>query len=185
MPAWGWVIVVVMALAAVAFLALRVSRSRRTEGLRDRFGSEYDHVVDETGDRREAETELAARVERREALDIRSLTPEERQSYAEAWERAQATFVDSPQAAIVEADALVRSVMQARGYPVAETEQRMADLSVDHPDVMDHFRLGTAIAGEARDGRATTERLRQAMIHFRSLFGRLLAEDDPAAGDAP
>jgi hypothetical protein len=120
------------------------------------------------------------RREHRASLDVRPLAPETRRTYVERWESTQARFVDAPSLAVTEADVLVRSVMRDRGYPVEDPAQRMADVSVDHPDVMDRFRAATAIAAAARDDRASTEDLRQAMVDYRELFGRLLADEgDP------
>jgi hypothetical protein len=178
MPAWAWVIVVVVIAAAVGLYVVRSSPRRRSQALREHFGPEYGRVVEEQGgDEKAAEAELAARQERRSTLDIRPLSDRSRREYGERWGRTQAMFVDSPQLAIAEADLLVQSVMRDRGYPVDDAEQRLADVSVDHPDVMDRFRLATAIAVEAREDRATTERLRQAMVHYRELFDRLLADE--------
>lgn len=177
MPAWGWAVLVVVIVAGVMLALWRASKARRSAVLREDFGPEYEHLVEERGDARTAEAELVARQERRSTLEIRPLTDAARRDYADRWERTQSMFVDSPQLAVAEADVLVQAVMRERGYPVADTEQRMADVSVDHPDVMDHFRLATVIAVEAREERATTERLRQAMVHFRELFQRLLEEE--------
>jgi hypothetical protein len=178
-PLWAWLIIVVIVLGAIAFVLRRAMPARRTGELRERFGPEYDRAVEEHGDERTAETALSERVDHRRALEIRPLGEDSRRDYAERWTRIQAMFVDAPQVAVAEADVLVRAVMLERGYPVDDDERRLADLSVDHPDVMDHFRIAMGIAAEAREDRATTERLRQAMVHYRELFTRLLADDDP------
>lgn len=185
MPAWGWAVLVVVIGAGVGLAMWRSSRGRRSMALRERFGPEYERLVRDHGDERAAEAELVARQERRSTLEIRPLSGAARRDYAERWERTQGMFVDSPQLAVAEADVLVQAVMRERGYPVADTEQRMADVSVDHPDVMDHFRLATVIAAEAREERATTERLRQAMVHFRALFQRLLTDETAPSTSSP
>lgn len=178
MPAWAWVIVVLVLVAAVTMYFVRSLPRRRSQALREHFGPEYERAVQEQGgDEKAAEAELAARQERRSTLDIRPLSDRSRREYGERWARTQAMFVDSPQLATAEADMLVQSVMRDRGYPVTDEEERLADVSVDHPDVMDRYRLATAIAVEAREDRATTERLRQALVHYRELFDRLLADE--------
>jgi hypothetical protein len=173
-----WVIVAIV-VVAVALLAFMVLRRRRSAQLQQRFGPEYDRVVEERGDRREAESELADRSARREQFEVRRLTPAARDRYAERWQHAQRDFVDQPTAAIADADRLVIEVMEARGYPVAdEFEQRAADVSVDHPEVVEHYRAAHGISARATEDRASTEDLRQAMIHFRALFDELLGRED-------
>ena len=173
---WVIVAIVVVALAALAFL---VVRRRRSASLQQRFGPEYDRVVERRGDRRQAESELEDRFSRRQEFEIRRLSPAARDRYAERWRHAQRDFVDHPSAAIADADLLVSEVMKARGYPVAdEFEQRAADVSVDHPEVVEHYRAAHGISQRATRDRATTEDLRQAMIHFRALFDELLDRED-------
>jgi hypothetical protein len=169
-------VIVVLAIALVAVVAWILFDRRRSEGLKSRFGPEYRRVVDEADDRRAAESELAARQQRVEKLDIRPLPDAERDRYAGEWKTVQAQFVDEPAAAISEADRLIGHVMEAQGYPMADFEQRAADVSVDHPQVVEHYRAAHAIATtEAEpDGRTTTEDLRQAMVHYRTLFDDLL-----------
>ena len=151
------------------------ARRRRSRQLQEGFGPEYDRVVEESGDRREAERELLDRKERIEELDVRPLPEELRTRYAEEWRLVQARFVDEPVSAVHEADALVQRVMADRGYPVADDfERRAADMSVDHPDVVENFREGHRLVAENRDGDGDTEALRRAMVHFRSLFDELL-----------
>jgi hypothetical protein len=173
---WVIVAIVVVALAVLVFAA---TRRRRSADLQHRFGPEYDRVVEERGDRREAESELQDRFSRRQEFEVRRLSPAARDRYAERWQHAQRDFVDQPAAAIADADLLVIEVMRARGYPVAdEFEQRAADVSVDHPEVVEHYRAAHGISERATDHRATTEDLRQAMIHFRALFDELLDRED-------
>jgi len=186
MPVWGWALVAVAVVAVVALIAWRALAARRTRTLRARFGPEYERTTTALGDRREAEAELAARQERREQLHIRPLPAEARQRYAQQWQAAQAQFVDSPAGAIAAADGLLAAVMQQRGYPMDDFEQRAADVSVDHPAVVDNYRKAQAISLRSGRGEASTEDLRQAMQHYRSLFDELLddAADAPLADDA-
>jgi hypothetical protein len=176
-----WVLgaVIVVLLCVVAGL---LWRQRRTQQLREGFGPEYDRVVHERGDQRKAEAELLERRQRREHLSIRPLDPAARERYTESWHAAQRRFVEEPEAAVVEADELVMAVMRDRGYPVEDFEQRAADVSVDHPDVVENYRAARAISLASSENRAQTEDLRQAMVHFRALFAELLGdrEDRPA-----
>jgi hypothetical protein len=147
---------------------------RRTEDLRKQFGPEYDRAISDLGDQRHAEAELAARQERVQKLNIRELPAEDRERYINAWHSTQSQFVDEPAAAIKDADRVVAEVMRARGYPIGDFEQRVADISVDHPHVVENYRAAHAIALANERGEASTEDLRQAMVHFRSLFEDLL-----------
>jgi FtsZ-interacting cell division protein ZipA len=169
-------VIIVLALALVAALGWILYDRRRSEALKSRFGPEYRRVVEEADDRRAAESELEARRRRVEKLDIKPLPEAERDRYAAEWKTVQAHFVDEPAAAISEADRLIGNVMEAQGYPVADFEQRAADVSVDHPGVVEHYRAAHAIATiEAEpDAKTTTEDLRQAMVHYRALFEDLL-----------
>ncbi|HZG35556.1 MAG TPA: hypothetical protein VEY87_06885 [Gaiellaceae bacterium] len=177
---WVLLVVVVVALAAGAWFLLQ---RRRSEQLREGFGPEYERVVEETGDRREAERELKERRDRREELEVRTLPEPERARYAEEWRAVQGRFVDEPEAAVQEADRLVQQVMAVRGYPVADDfEHRAADVSVDYPDVVQNFREGHRLVQDHRQGSAGTEGLRQAMVHFRSLFEELLEEPGDEEG---
>lgn len=175
MDAWIWVALVLVVLVAIAAGVL-AARRRRSQELQEGFGPEYDRVVGETGDRREAERELRDRKERIEELEIRPLADEARERYAEEWRLVQARFVDEPEEAVAEADALVQRVLADRGYPVADDfERRAADVSVDHPDVVENFREGHRLVEAHGRGEGDTESLRRAMVHFRSLFDELLA----------
>lgn len=168
-----WTLVAVVVVMAVAgyFVWMR----KRTEQLRERFGPEYDRTVHEAGDVRKAEASLAARAKRVERLHIRALTPDEAARFSDSWNRVQSRFVDDPGGAITEADKLVGEVMTARGYPVGEFDQRVEDISVDHPDVVMNYRAARDIALHHSQGHADTEDLRQAMVHYRALFKDLLA----------
>lgn len=173
-----WVLVAVL-IVVVVVLAVLLMRSRRSHRLQEEFGPEYERAVEERGDRREAEAELAERRERRSQLDIRPLEPGAQERYAERWQAAQRRFVDQPAPAVAEADALVSAVMSERGYPVSdEFDQRAADISVDHPVVVEHYRAAHAISLRATAGDASTEDLRQAMVHFRALFDELLGREE-------
>lgn len=171
------IVVVVLVVAVAALLIPRLREQKRSSELQRRFGPEYDRTVSSAGDRRAAEQELERRAERREQFDIRDLEPGERQRYAQAWRETQKRFVDSPGEAIGEADELVGRVMRDRGYPVDDFEQRADDLSVDHPGVVEDYRAANRIAVAHRRGEATTEDLRRALVHYRSLFDRLLGDD--------
>jgi hypothetical protein len=173
-------VLVVVLLAAIGWL---LYERRRSSELRATFGPEYQRAVDAAGGRRAAEAELDARRRRVESLQLRPLPASERDRYAAEWREVQARFVDEPGEAIAKADELIRTVMEARGYPVADFDQRVADISVDHPRVVEHYRAAHSIAVE-QEGRTgqDTEALRQAMVHYRALFLDLLENGDP---DAP
>jgi hypothetical protein len=173
------VIIIVVALVVVAVGVWMYLQKRRTEQVRERFGPEYDRAVTEHGDQRGAQAELEARQKRVEQLDIRSLSPSDRERFAAAWRATQAHFVDDPSAAIGEADRLVTDVMKARGYPIGDFEQRAADVSVDHPRVVENYRAARDTALRNERGQASTEDLRQAMVHYRALFEDLLESGTP------
>ena len=174
----GIAIAIVAVVLVIAALAWWYSQRKRSERLQEQFGPEYGRAIASTGDRRRAEAELAERQKRIKAFDIHPLTPPERANFADEWSTVQAHFVDDPRAAIAEADRLVGRVMRARGYPVGDFEQRAADISVDHPAVVENYRGARAIAERSDRGDASTEDLRQAMVHYRSLFADLLGEHD-------
>ena len=148
--------------------------------LREQFGPEYKHAVRKYGDARKAEAELAEREKRVRKLEIRRLTQGEQSLYEEEWRKIQARFVDEPSKAVGEADGLIKEVMRTRGYPVGDFDQRAADVSVDHPNVVTNYRAGREIAGRNKSGEATTDDLRQAMMHYRSLFEELMEVAEPA-----
>src|SRR3954447_6394360 len=183
------IVIVAIVLIALVVGALVLARQRRSQQLQEGFGPEYERTVEEhSGDRREAEAELHERRHRREQFELRELEPAVRDRYAERWRGAQRRCGDRPGPAVGEADALVMEVMRDRGYPVAdEFDQRAADVSVDHPEVVEHYRAAHDISGRATAGEASTEDLRQAMVHFRALFVELLGDDDepPRTGGAP
>ena len=155
------------------------SESARTGRLRTQFGgAEYDRAVKEDGSRRHAEAGLKERTQRVESLNIRPLASGDRARFVDSWRRVQLRFVDGPGGAVTEADQLLRDVMTTRGYPVTDFEQQAADISVDHPLVMEKYRLAHAIAVRQTQGQANTEDLRQAMIHYRTLFEELVREPE-------
>ena len=169
----GFAVLVIVGI--VAWFSLR---KRRTERLRAQFGGEYDRAVKEDGGRRHAEAGLKERTARVESLNIRPLAPGDRARFVESWSSVQARFVDGPGGAVTEADQLLRDVMSTRGYPVSDFEQRAADISVDHPLVIENYRTAHDIALRQRKGEANTEDLRQAMIHYRTLFEELVDEGE-------
>ncbi len=167
--------VAVLIIAVLALLYVRKRRSKSTTAeLRKKFGPEYDRAVLVHGAGRKAESKLEDREKRVEKLNIRNLDPLEHERYLKRWEAVQSRFVDSPKGAVTEADDLVSSVMKARGYPVSDFEQRAADISVDHPRVVENYRSVHEIALRVGKDAATTEDLRTAMIHYRSLFEELV-----------
>lgn len=179
---------VVLAAGIVVILALvvrTVLSRKRHERLEGKYGAEYQRLVRE-GSPSEAAKEIDRREKRHELLHIRPLNPEERSRYAADWQRTQGRFVDDPAGAVSEADRLVGSLMTTRGYPVAEFEQRAADISVDHGPVVEHYRVAHDIALRHERREANTEDLRQALVHYRALFSELLEEREPVqAGVSP
>jgi hypothetical protein len=182
-PTWIWVAVGVLALLVVVGLVSRGARRSRSEALREKFGNEYDHVVHEHGSRKHAERELIARAEEVKQYDIRPLTAGDRERYRGDWERVEKHFVERPAMAVVEADELVADIMRVQGYPMGDFDKHAAHLSVRHPRVIEHFRAGHKVIGGA-PGSASTEDLRQAMLHYRALFDELLSVGEGAA-DVP
>jgi hypothetical protein len=169
-----WVVVAAIVAVVLVVACAAMLRQRRTARLREGFGPEYDRALEEHGDQRTAEEDLRRRRERRRGLDIRPLAPETRERCAERWTATQRRFVDAPASAVADADGLVAEVMRERGYPVDDFEQRAADVSVDHPETVDHYRRAHAISVDSARGMASTEDLRKAMVHFRALFDDLL-----------
>jgi hypothetical protein len=169
------IVTVVLVLVIIgAVFALVLARRRRSEQLRDQLGPEYDRTVQAMGGEKKAQTELEERRKHVEALDIRSLSVSERERFLADWTAVQSKFVDEPGQAIVDADHLIMQVMQTRGYPVSDFEQRAADISVNYPALVSNYRAAREIADKNEQHQADTEELRQAMIHYRSLFEELL-----------
>ena len=174
-----WIIlagVVVLALVAVGAWFYRRNQSHK---LQDRFGPEYDRTVTELGSRTKGESELKAREKRVEKLDILPLAPSEVARFSEAWQALQGRFVDNPKGVVVQAEQLVRELMEKRGYPMGDFERRAGDISVDHPDVVANYRAAQAIAVREQRGSADTEELRKAVVHYRALFDELLEVREP------
>ena len=165
------IVAIIIVLVGVGFWYFQRQRSSK---IRRRFGPEYERTVTETGDRRKAEQILEKREKRVQGFLIRALPQADRERFASAWREVQAQFVDDPKAAVTRADQLVADLMNMRGYPVADFEQRAADLSVDHPIVIENYRAAHDIALRHQRGEASTEDLRRAMVHYRTLFEDLL-----------
>jgi len=171
--------IIVSIVVIAGLLTVLLFRKRRSEGLRTRFGgAEYDRAVKEDGGRRHAEAGLDERTQRVKNFHVRPIAPGDRARFEDSWRRIQSRFVDGPAGAVAEADQLLGDVLSTRGYPVSDFEQRAADISVDHPLVLENYRTAHAIAVRQTRGQANTEDLRQAMIHYRSLFEELVSEPD-------
>jgi hypothetical protein len=177
-PIWLIVLIVVLVAIAVGVFMYMRQRQQQREALRERFGPEYERTVHEVGDQRKAEEALTERTERVERLHIQPLPPERGAQYVSRWRNVQARFVDDPEHALGDADTLVSEVMQVRGYPMGDFEQRAADISVEHAGTVEHFRTAHAITGRASRGEATTEDMREAMLHYRTLFEELTETRD-------
>src|SRR5450759_602088 len=167
----GTILVVALLVAAAWVLSQRKKRSLK---LQQRFGPEYIRTVDEFGGRAKAESELKAREKRVEHLSITPLAPSEAARFSQAWNALQGRFVDNPKGVVAQADQLVRELMLARGYPMGDFERRSADISVDHPAVVETYRAAQSIAVRDQRGEANTEELRKAVVHYRALFNELL-----------
>ncbi len=172
-------VAVVLVIVVAVAMYMRKRKNTTTE-LREHFGPEYDRAVLQHGSERKAEAKLAARETRVEMLKIRDLDVGERERYLAQWQAVQSRFVDYPKGAVTEADELVSSLMKTRGYPVTDFDQRAADISVDHPLVVENYRSAHDIALRLGRGEASTEELRTAMIHYRSLFDELVQARVPA-----
>src|SRR5215831_18189647 len=172
--------ILVILIVVIAVIAYVYSRRRRRLQIREKFGPEYDRVVKEEGDPRKAEGVLEFRQKRREKYKIHPLSAADRSSFAVRWNEVQARFVDDPRGTVTVADSLVTDVMQARGYPIGEFEQRAADLSVNYPLIVKHYRAAHGITTRHSAGKASTEDLRQAIVHYHLLFQELLEEPKTA-----
>ena len=161
-------------LTLIGFSAWIFYRRKQSHGLKERFGPEYGRTVEQLGSQSKAESELMARTKRVEGLNILPLEPAEATRFSEAWLNLQSRFVDNPKGVLMQADQLVRELMGKRGYPVGDFESRAADISVDHPLVVEHYRAAQAIAVRNERGEADTEELRKAVVHYRALFDELL-----------
>jgi hypothetical protein len=180
-------IVAVLIILAIAAAVLFYLQKQRTKRLRSKFGPEYNRAVRAEGDERQAQRELLDREKRVERLHIKPLSAQDRDRFAKAWQEEQARFVDKPREAVKRADQLVGEVMRVRGYPLDDFEQRVADISVDHPVVAENYRIAHRIAIQDRQEAVGTEQLRQTMIHYRALFDDLLHDSGtkPVREDIP
>lgn len=187
MSEWSWIFIAVVVIVVVIAIVAGwyFGRRRRSVRLKRHFGPEYDRTVADVGEPRAAEAELMEREKKRKKLDIVELTPEVRLEHAATWHRVQAEFVDAPQEAVGKAERLVTRVMRERGYPIDDFEQRAADISVDHPDVVENYRSAHVIYLSAHDGEINTEDARQAFVHYRALFDRLLGSDADVRTQSP
>jgi hypothetical protein len=176
---WLIAALVVVAVIAAAWLITREVRRKQSVRLQERFGPEYSRVISQRGDRAKAEAELLAREKRVQRFKLIPLTPEDAAKFSEGWAQLQTRFVDHPRSVVVEADRLVRDLMVKRGYPMADFERRAADISVDHPTVVEAYRSARAIAVRDQQGQASTEELRKAVVYYRTLFDELLEVRQP------
>jgi hypothetical protein len=183
MSTWVWIVIAVVAVIVVLAIAWSAQRAKRTRALQDTFGREYDRTIEESGGRRTAERELRDRQKQHDKLDIRPLSPESRERYARRWHSTQTRFVDDPSGAVAEADQLVQEVMQERGYPTKDFERRVADISIDHPGLVEKYRTADGIARASERGEATTEDMRHSVRHYRALFAELLETKDAHVED--
>ena len=181
MEPWIWALIIVaLVVVVVAVLVKATAARRRTSSLRDRFGPEYDRTVRTSSSRRAAEEQLSDRAATRSRLRIVPLAEPSRLRYAEEWHRVQAQFVDRPTAAVEAAGYLLTRVMEERGYPVSDVDRQADLVSVDHPTLVEDYRNAHAISRRARDGGASTEDLREALLRYRSLFENLLRPEGSA-----
>lgn len=165
---------VVVVLVVIALVAWYFVQKRQSERLQQRFGPEYARTVDQLGSRAKAESELKAREDRVGKLNIVPLSSSDASRFSQAWANLQASFVDNPKGVVAQADQLVRELMLKRGYPMGDFEHRAADISVDHPEVVANYRAAQVIAARDARGEASTEDLRNAVVHYRALFNELL-----------
>jgi len=177
---WLTILIIVAAIVVIALIAMAVGKRNRSAALQRRFGPEYDHRIEEHGDRKAAEAEMLDVSKRRGAIEVRPLSAGARDRYAEEWRQVQSHFVDQPDQAVGEADRLVAAVMVERGYPVEDFDDQMDMVAVDHPAVAENYRAAHGIHQRNSERLASTDDLRQALIHYRSLFEELLADSSPA-----
>jgi hypothetical protein len=177
MPVWEWILIaasLVIVVAAVIVVAIVASSRRKTERLKQHYGREYERLVSQTGGQKAAEKELTDRERKRDKLDIVPLTPSALSDFATRWQQVQTGFVDNPATAVGVADRLVTEVMRERGYPVDDFDQRAADISVDHPQIVENYRTAHGIHLSQQRGDVSTEQQREAFVHYRALFEKLL-----------
>jgi len=187
MPIWVWILIaaaVVVAIPAVIVAAGVFRTRRKTQRLRQHYGSEYERLVSENGSEKAANRELTMRERKRDKLDIVPLTPSALSEFTARWQEVQNGFVDNPRAAVGVADRLVTEVMRQRGYPVDDFDRRAADISVDHPQIVDNYRAAHSVHTSQHD--VSTEQQRKAFMHYRALFATLLeaASDNDESREA-
>ncbi len=175
----SWIILAAVVALGLVAIGAWFYRRKQSHKLQERFGPEYGRTVSELGGRTKGESELKAREKRVERLDILPLAPPEAARFSEAWQALQGRFVDNPKGVVVQAEQLVRELMEKRGYPMGDFERRAGDISVDHPDVVANYRSAQAIALRDQRGSADTEELRRAVVHYRALFDELLEVREP------
>jgi hypothetical protein len=175
----SWIILAAVVALGLVAIGAWFYRRKQSHNLQERFGPEYGRTVSELGGRTKGESELKAREKRVERLDILPLAPPEAARFTEAWRALQSRFIDNPKGVVVEAEQLVRELMEKRGYPMGDFERRAGDISVDHPDVVANYRSAQAIALRDQRGSADTEELRKAVVHYRALFDELLEVREP------
>ena len=188
MPVWNWFFIaaaVLIAFTLALIAVLSVTARKRTERLKKHFGPEYERALGEAGGQRAGEQELIARERKRQKLDIVVLSPEAHAMYAEHWRTVQAAFVDDPSKAVGDADRLVTQVMRERGYPIDDFDQRASDISVDHPDMVEHYRAAHTLHLTQEKGDIGTEAQRQAFVHFRPMFQRFCGASPETEKDTP
>ena len=181
MPTWQWILIAAAIIVVIVLVVLAVRSGggrKRSEELKQHFGPEYDRTVERTGDPKAAEKELATRARKRDKLDIVALSPVARNDFEVRWAQVQTQFVDDPARAVGTADLLVTEVMRQRGYPVDDFERRAADISVDHPHIVENYRAAHSVHTEQERGEVNTERQREAFVHYRALCERLLDTTD-------
>ena len=170
------IILAVILLIVGGLVGMAFSRAQRTRRLKERFGPEYERMMNEKGDKRQAEDELDSRLAHVDTLNIRPLTAEEVNRFELEWQKTQTEFVDEPLTALQKADRLIREVMKTKGYPVEDFEQRAADISVDYPELVTDYRGLHLIAVKEKEDNVSTEEMRQAMVHGRALFENLITQ---------
>jgi len=175
----SWIILAAVVALGLVAIGAWFYRRKQSHNLKERFGPEYGRTVSELGGRTKGESELKAREKRVERLDILPLAPPEAARFTEAWRALQSRFIDNPKGVVVEAEQLVRELMEKRGYSMGDFERRAGDISVDHPDVVANYRSAQAIAVRDQRGSADTEELRRAVVHYRALFDELLEVREP------
>ena len=183
MPIWEWILIAAVTVVVVVAVAVGISMINfrtKTKRLKQHYGTEYERVVDETGSEKGAVRELKTRERKHDKLDIVPLSSSAHSQFAAGWQEVQASFVDNPASAVGAADRLVTEVMRERGYPVDDFDRRAADISVDHPEIVDNYRAAHGIHVTEQD--ADTEQQREAFVHYRALFEKLL--ENPTDNEA-